>query len=250
MDNYKYKIVEQKKVDGKDIYKVKDEFIKDELFYILEYKTIRYSDWDLEDKIKEKLRKKRGDSKILDFFDEGDFISDKKTFFIIYNEENFPYRNYFKKHNNSNIKNREMEVKDELTLKDISLKDISQLIKDDPKRIKEIKIILESKIPASLLKYKNNYNVKLVVLILKWLINPDGAIGKSLLYLVNRLPKHEKNSLKKLTHSQEFQKLSSKRRALLRYPLYQIVEELIAMFGLPEISVILILIKLLDDLEE
>ena len=104
MENYNYTIIQEKESNNIKYYKVKD--FTEKIFFIEEYKSVGYSDWDASDKIREDLKKLQKEKEIVDFFDETNFVDDQKTFFKVYSEDNFNYKSIFdNKKLNDNLEN-------------------------------------------------------------------------------------------------------------------------------------------------
>ncbi len=104
MENYNYTIIQEKESNNIKYYKVKD--FTEKTFFIEEYKSVGYSDWDASDKIREDLKKLQKEKEIVDFFDETNFVDDQKTFFKVYSEDNFNYKSIFdNKKLNDNLEN-------------------------------------------------------------------------------------------------------------------------------------------------
>ena len=98
MENYNYTIIQEKENNNIKYYKVTDNFTNKTLF-IEEYLSVGYSDWDTSDKITEQLKKLQKEEKIVEFFDETNFVEDKKIFFKVYFEDNFNYKSIFDSEN-------------------------------------------------------------------------------------------------------------------------------------------------------
>ncbi len=90
MENYKYKLISEKD----DYYKVENNF-DDKIYYVEKYKSIDNSDWDSSREIEDNLRELQRDNKIVEFFEESDFISSKKIFFKVYSEDSFIHKDLF-----------------------------------------------------------------------------------------------------------------------------------------------------------
>jgi len=256
MQHYKYKIIEKKEIDSRKIYKVVDEFTN-EYFYILKYHTIRYSDWEKDEEIKMELKLSLSKKEIVDFFEEGNFIIDRKVFYKIYKENLFPYRKNFSKKVKAikvakviegEEKKKEKNIDNDIIdiLKNYSLKKIL-LLKNDSKMFEDIKTKLLNETPPSLTE--NKKNLILIIHIMKWLISPESVSSRILLKAMSHIPNFNTN-IKRVAQNKEFREISKRRRALLNYPLYKLVEFIITTFALPEVSIAIIIITLIEDIDQ
>jgi len=96
--SYKYKSIEEKLINGKEVHKVKDIF-NDKEYYVEKYKEINDMDWDGTTELESELDKLKNNNKIEDFFYYNDYQKDLKVFYKVFTK----YDNFEKKEEENTI---------------------------------------------------------------------------------------------------------------------------------------------------
>ncbi len=81
--NYRFKSIEEKIINGKEVHKVKDIFNDNEAF-VEKYKEIKDMDWEGTSKIEDELNKLKDNKTITDFFYNNDYDRDLKIFYKVF----------------------------------------------------------------------------------------------------------------------------------------------------------------------
>lgn len=81
--NYRFKSIEEKMINGKEVHKVKDIFNDNEAF-VEKFKEIKDMDWEGTSKIEDELNKLKDNKTIIDFFYNNDYDRDVKIFYKVF----------------------------------------------------------------------------------------------------------------------------------------------------------------------
>ncbi len=90
----RYKIIDTKEIKNKKIYKAEDK-LDNNLFYIVEYGSINFDDYEKDEKALTLLKGLKESNKIYDYIEYVDLENDKKEFYKVFKPESFKHKKIF-----------------------------------------------------------------------------------------------------------------------------------------------------------